>query len=98
MNRLRRCFARESSGSGRYGFPGLKQEGDWVFTASALRRMWRFKWRDIGESKFMLLREMRATRNWRWNWARYGPEERLTRSEEHTSELQSHHELVCRLL
>jgi len=62
----------------RYGFPGLKQEGDWVFTASALRRMWRFKWRDIGESKFMLLREMRATRNWRWNWARYGPEERLT--------------------
>src|SRR5437773_4939364 len=27
------------------------------------------------------------------NWGRWGP-----RSEEHTSELQSHHDLVCRLL
>src|SRR5438132_6586787 len=31
-------------------------------------------------------------------WAVLGPEPHLARSEEHTSELQSHSDLVCRLL
>src|SRR5258708_39217805 len=34
MNRPRRCFVRESSGSGRCGFPELKRERDWAFMAS----------------------------------------------------------------
>src|SRR5947207_7588325 len=32
------------------------------------------------------------------DWSQKPPEERPTRSEEHTSELQSHSDLVCRLL
>src|SRR5437667_10501795 len=44
-------------------------------------------------------REWRAgpRRRRTWRWSRYATRG-ATRSEEHTSELQSHHDLVCRLL
>src|SRR2546428_3796573 len=54
-----------------------------------------------GEPEWMLEWRLKAYRNWlkmsepHWPNVKYGP---IDRSEEHTSELQSRSDLVCRLL
>src|SRR5713226_6534792 len=41
MNKLRRCFVQESSGSARCGSPVFKRVGAWAFMALAQRLTWR---------------------------------------------------------
>src|SRR5437773_7885307 len=71
------------------------------FTATATTEIYTLSLHDalpIYEQKRVLARTFGCAR-FVYNWAlRQKTDARPNRSEEHTSELQSHHDLVCRLL
>src|SRR6267142_2139208 len=74
-SRLRRCFVRESSDFVHCGFQELREAGGWDFMGLARQRMWLFKWRGTGASKFLHPRAMHVIKSSRWSWVLGGWEE-----------------------
>src|SRR6266446_5400496 len=73
-NTRRRCFVRESLGSGRCGSRGSKRADAWAFMGLARQLTWRSKWHGTGMWMCLLPHAMFVTKNSRWSWARCGPE------------------------